>query len=149
MSNAAAGGGRHAGSMQVGHEGAMQVGRALSTVGERGAAACRRGMQAACRTQAGHAAGACRRGMQAGHAGGMPVGGAVSTAAEHDACRDRPRRRHARGTRCVQRRCRECNRMGRAQHQQAMRRPNPKSVLDPPKLPSKIQPNLVECLCEI
>ena len=66
---------RHAGGVQLGHAGAMQVGRAVSTVGEGGAAACRR----ACRR---HAGGACssgmqagRRGMQAGHAGGRHAGG--------------------------------------------------------------------------
>ena len=74
MSNAAAGGAaacsRHAGGVQLGHAGAMQVGRAVSTVGEGGAAAFRR----ECRRHAGGTQ-AGRRGMQAGHAGGRHSGG--------------------------------------------------------------------------
>ena len=135
MSNAAAGCAaacsRNAGAMHVGHAGAMQVGRAVSTVGEGGAAACRRHAGRAC--SSGMQAGP--RGMQAGHGGGMPVGCAVSTA-EPDACCGGACRRHAGERRCVQRRRAGCSGMQLAAGTQ-VGRAGPQNVLDPPKSPPK------------
>ena len=172
VANAGAGGaaacGRHAVGMQAGHAGGMQVGRAVANTGAGGAAACSLhavgmqavlwptpaqeeqlrvvGMQSACRRHAGgacrrHAGGACcgqhrRRGyscMQAGHAVGMQAACRRGMQVGMAACSWGALRRRTGAAAC---------------RRQAGRRHAGQSVLDLPKLLYRVQPNLVEFLCE-